>query len=174
VIFTGFQDDGVAGLAEVKRRGGVAVVEDPSTALFPSMPCNAVKHVQAEAPIQQIAGIISNLAVTERNTEIAQEPMERSLTEIRCPECAGPLWEERQGSIVEYRCKVGHAYSLLSLREEHQELVERSLWEAILTLESAAEVASMLGPEGSQDARDKRAQAEVLRTMLTGTLPREE
>ncbi len=46
VILTGLLDDGVAGLAEIKRQGGVAVAEDPATAMFPSMPYNATLKVE--------------------------------------------------------------------------------------------------------------------------------
>ena len=48
VILTGNLDDGVAGLAEIKRRGGVAVVEDPQTAFSPSMPDNALQRVEVD------------------------------------------------------------------------------------------------------------------------------
>jgi chemotaxis response regulator CheB len=34
-------DDGAGGLAEIKRKGGVAVVQNPMTALYPSMPLHA-------------------------------------------------------------------------------------------------------------------------------------
>jgi two-component system chemotaxis response regulator CheB len=172
VILTGLQDDGVAGLAAIKRRGGVAVVQEPSTAVFPSMPQNAIKHVQADyiIPLQQIGGVLSMLAATDRSSREVEESMQKTLMEIKCPECAGPLWEERQGSIVEYRCRVGHAYSPLALKEEQQEVVERSLWASIITLQNAAQLsdqlAGELGPESLEDAAKKRAQATVINEML--------
>jgi two-component system chemotaxis response regulator CheB len=41
VILTGNNADGAAGLAEVRRRGGTAIVQDPETAVRPTMPAAA-------------------------------------------------------------------------------------------------------------------------------------
>jgi two-component system, chemotaxis family, protein-glutamate methylesterase/glutaminase len=82
-------DDGVAGLAEIKRRGGMAIVEDPATAAFPSMPSNAVKYVEVDhvVPLPQIAGLVSALAATERIAIERHEPMERNPSSLTCSEC---------------------------------------------------------------------------------------
>jgi two-component system chemotaxis response regulator CheB len=123
VILTGMQDDGIAGLAEVKRRGGVAIAQHPGTALFPSMPSTAIEKVEVDyvAPLTQIASIIAELAGEERSASEREDPIERILSTLTCPECRGQIWEERQGTIVEFRCQVGHAYSPLSMRKEHAE-----------------------------------------------------
>jgi len=45
VVLTGANADGAAGLAEVHRRGGVALVQDPQTAERPEMPLAALRAV---------------------------------------------------------------------------------------------------------------------------------
>jgi two-component system chemotaxis response regulator CheB len=47
VILTGASDDGAAGLASIRRRGGVTVVQEPSTAERRTMPDAALARTQA-------------------------------------------------------------------------------------------------------------------------------
>ena len=175
VILTGSLDDGVAGLAEIKRQGGIAVAEDPTTALFSSMPYNATLKVEMDfvVPLPEIAEIVSTLAVTERSSTKREELMEKTLSGLTCPECRGPLSKERQGKIVEYRCRVGHVFSPLAMAQEHRDTVERSLWMSVLALEEAAEIAEALvpelGPDALEDARTKRKQSADLKAMLNSS-----
>jgi two-component system chemotaxis response regulator CheB len=48
VLLTGRLNDGTAGLYEVKRRGGMTIVQDPSDATCPGMPASALKHVAVD------------------------------------------------------------------------------------------------------------------------------
>jgi chemotaxis response regulator CheB len=48
VTLTGNLDDGTAGLWEIKRRGGVAIVQDPEEAEFKSMPQSALANVAVD------------------------------------------------------------------------------------------------------------------------------
>ena len=74
------------------------------------------------------------------------------------------------GRIVEYRCRIGHAYSPLAVREAYEEAVEGSLRHAMVTLLEAARLEDHLAPElGSgcvQNAQTRRDQAEVIRRLL--------
>jgi two-component system chemotaxis response regulator CheB len=45
VVLTGANEDGSRGLAQIARRGGVALVQDPKTAEIPIMPVAAMKAV---------------------------------------------------------------------------------------------------------------------------------
>ncbi len=48
VLLSGYLDDGVAGLAAIKRCGGVAVVQDPDDTLYPDMPRNALRALAVD------------------------------------------------------------------------------------------------------------------------------
>ena len=63
VVLTGNLDDGTAGLAVVKRHGGVAVVQDPAEADYPGMPASAVRNVDIAygLPLGEIPGVLVDL-----------------------------------------------------------------------------------------------------------------
>lgn len=48
VVLTGALDDGTEGLQEIKRHGGIAIVEDPEEAVFPDMPASALARVDVD------------------------------------------------------------------------------------------------------------------------------
>lgn len=65
VILTGTGRDGVAGLRRVKERGGMAIVEDPSTAVRGELPGAAAAVVAADAvlPLGEIAPFVHGLVM---------------------------------------------------------------------------------------------------------------
>ncbi len=63
VILSGTRDDGTAGLAMIKSRGGRAIVQDPAEAKYPGMPASAIANVPVDAVVSsdRIAGAIVGL-----------------------------------------------------------------------------------------------------------------
>jgi two-component system chemotaxis response regulator CheB len=63
VVLTGANQDGAAGLARIKRRGGVAIVQDPREAEAPAMPAAALAATQADAvlPLDEIGRFLHGL-----------------------------------------------------------------------------------------------------------------
>jgi two-component system chemotaxis response regulator CheB len=68
IILTGANEDGAAGLAMIKRRGGVAVIQDPSGAARRTMPDAAIAATVADAilPLEEIGRFVYGLCVRER------------------------------------------------------------------------------------------------------------
>jgi two-component system chemotaxis response regulator CheB len=64
IILTGRLNDGTAGLYEVRRAGGVAIVQDPEDADFPEMPASALRYAGTDyrVPLREIAPLASELA----------------------------------------------------------------------------------------------------------------
>jgi len=160
VVLTGALDDGTAGLSAVKRCGGVAIVQDPRDASYPSMPANALKNVAVDhcVPVSEMAALLARLAggavtapappppaaikaedcMTERQQD-DEDVLDKigSRSTITCPECSGTLWELSDDP-VQFRCHVGHAYSPRTLMAQHTRRLEDALWAAIRSFEESA------------------------------------
>lgn len=63
VILTGSNDDGAAGLAAIRARGGLAIVQDPAEAQAPQMPQAALDRAGADhvLPLRGIAALLAAL-----------------------------------------------------------------------------------------------------------------
>jgi two-component system chemotaxis response regulator CheB len=181
VILTGALDDGTAGLLAVKRRGGLAVVQDPQEALYPSMPTSALAHVEVDytLPLTDIGPLLIKLAYEQIEEEIANPgskdmEIETNLEEMdmntfnderagkpsafSCPECGGVLWELEDGNLLRFRCRVGHAFSLESLQAEQSRAVEEALWTALKTLEESMSLSQRMERQAHTHGRDWLAQ----------------
>jgi two-component system, chemotaxis family, protein-glutamate methylesterase/glutaminase len=81
VVLTGSLDDGTAGLLAIKRLGGVAIVQDPVDALYPSMPLHALEHVDVDykLPVSEIGPLITRLAYEPLDREGAYHVPEEKL-----------------------------------------------------------------------------------------------
>ena len=63
VVLTGANADGAAGLAAIKRNGGVGIVQDPRTATRKTMPEAAIAAAEADAilPLEEIGPFLYGL-----------------------------------------------------------------------------------------------------------------
>jgi two-component system chemotaxis response regulator CheB len=177
VILSGELDDGVSGLWDLKRRGGTTIVQDPEEAASPSMPRNAIQHVQVDYIVRsaELAPLLTALAGTAAPSPQTQNPeVVPTLTDLTCPECRGTLWEDRKGTLVEYRCRVGHVFTEQHMVTEHNGAQERALYAAIVALEEGAALARHFAERGGEDrdrllaeAEEKDRNAAILRRVVT-------
>lgn len=161
VVLSGSLDDGTAGLWAIKSCGGTTIVQEPSEALYPDMPANAMMHNRIDhrllvsdiAPLlvqladTPIAGVPSHRAPEAIKDEIDFAKISAGLPEIvrlgnispfTCPSCRGALWEIDEGGHLRYRCHTGHAFSQESLLLEQGSAAEESLYVALRAVEEKA------------------------------------
>ena len=160
VVVSGALDDGTAGLHAVKEAGGIAVVQDPADATCASMPAHAMDRVAIDHCVKSadLADLLVRLVrepapdpdpaspvpleTSEEAAGTPEFPMTGAIVGVEsgltCPECNGILREVREGDVLRFRCRVGHAYTSQTMLEAQGDAIERALWTAVRQLEERA------------------------------------
>lgn len=195
VVLSGALDDGSAGLQMIGEAGGLALVQEPASALYPSMPDSALGHTPSAraVPIEELADAICQAvdeplahgADDDREQLVTSVPVdepERSddnprngvLSAITCPECGGSLWEhDDHEGMLRFKCHVGHAYSVDSLEISQAQALEAALWAALRSLQERAELFRRLARRvGGGERLESKAKvvdehAAVMRELVT-------
>jgi two-component system chemotaxis response regulator CheB len=199
IVLSGNLNDGTSGLQAIKQAGGVAMAQSLETALYPGMPQSAMEHVAVDyvLPPAEMPPILSELAeAADEALEVPAMTPDESAPDIdefglvdrhvqpgtpstmSCPECHGVLWEAKDEELVQFRCRVGHAYSPEALLAHQAENLEAALWTALRALEENSALAKRLAARANsrghnrsaasftEQAMDAEHHASVIRTVL--------
>lgn len=148
VVLSGALDDGSAGALAVKARGGTVIVQDPKEAKMEDMPANVLHQVETDfcLPIAEIPALLGKLTAEGPSIKTPKLSAKqcRAISDsnfnemepsgLTCPECGGAVLEVKDGKNVQFRCHVGHTFSLETFSEAHADALERALWTVLRKL----------------------------------------
>src|SRR5262245_48278068 len=168
VILTGGLHDGTAGLYEIKRHGGVALVQDPSDAEMPSMPQSALDNVKVDhrLPLEKISSCLAEIANGRCQTKVHKEGgssmQEGSYRQdepvaMTCPACGGALKPVAVGKLMQYRCHIGHAFSAEDVAASQIRAVESSLETALRVLNENRTLSEQLAEQAGEKTETANA-----------------
>src|SRR5215203_6327751 len=191
IVLSGALYDGSMGLLAIKTRGGMAIVQDPQEAIVDSMPRRAIERVEAEhvLPVAEMAAALTDLirqpviAQGGASMENAIDPEERleaviaedfveqasdgrieETTIFTCPDCGGVLWqgaEGSEGSVLRFRCHVGHAFAPEVLLSQKSEELETALWSSLRLLKEKATLTLQLANRTRTSGNGNAEQVEL-------------
>lgn len=195
VILTGGLNDGTAGLYEVKRRGGTAVVQDPADAANPSMPRSALDHVAVDhcLPLSRLPGLLASLVGEKGASPPAGQtrpapakPQGKEMTAeykldqpvaVTCPDCGGALRRKELGTLVQFACHIGHVYTAEVMVAAQFAAMEVSLAAAMRSLSERSELCRQMaerpaaghaaGAQWGAAMREARDRAAAVRQLLS-------
>jgi two-component system, chemotaxis family, protein-glutamate methylesterase/glutaminase len=189
IVLSGALYDGSMGLLAIKTRGGMAIVQDPKEAIVDSMPRRAIERVEAEhiLPVAGIAAALTDLirqpviaqggtsmenaidpeerleaVIAEDFVEQASDGRTEETTIFTCPDCGGVLWqgaEGSEGSVLRFRCHVGHAFAPEVLLSQKSEELETALWSSLRLLKEKATLTLQLANRTRTSGNGKATQA---------------
>lgn len=169
VILTGGLSDGAAGLYEIKRRGGVAVVQDPADAINPSMPRSALLHVAVDhcVPLatmpRLLIGLVADLPPKHLSPQTPSEGLETEMdaqftldkpVAVTCPDCGGALRQSQLGTLIQFRCHIGHIYSADAMLAGQFLATERAIESAMRSLNERAELCRQMAKRNGATKAD--------------------
>jgi len=139
VVLSGRLNDGTAGLFEIKRFGGVAIVQTPHEAEAQDMPQSALDNVAVDysLPVAEMPRLLQRLAKETNQERIpftrgvrAMNHQEQKLdqpTAQTCPECGGAMREESLANLTRFRCHIGHVMTAEVLAATQLDLLENNI-----------------------------------------------
>jgi two-component system, chemotaxis family, protein-glutamate methylesterase/glutaminase len=172
IVLSGYLSDGAAGLAAIKQRGGVTLVQDPDEAVADAMPraameattidyCLPAEEIGRRLPsiIRQPGGTIMPVPQEmEIEVEIAMggpsgsdrlRKLGNAVT-LTCPECKGVLTEVRESKPLRYRCQIGHAYTADTLLASHDVRVHNAAKIALRLVEEHVELLTRMASDAEK------------------------
>jgi two-component system chemotaxis response regulator CheB len=174
VVLSGALHDGASGLWSIKRLGGIAIVQEPYEAEYPSMPRSALEYIDADYKIRakEIGPLLRSLIQEEPTREEVvgngiEEDLRRlaietqvaagvnlpektilelgPLTQFTCPECRGSLVRITEGNLLRFRCHTGHGFSADALLEGLTETIGALLWQTTRGFQEASMLLEHIG-----------------------------
>lgn len=180
VLLSGMLNDGASGLADLKRCGGVTVVQNPLDAAESEMPRTALlaSDIDYRAPASDLDDLLRRLVQEEPGpaltppTSVALEvaiaigrPSDSpTIAEIAdpvplsCPGCGGTLSQIRR-SPLRFRCQVGHGYTAEALAHEQEGSVDEALRIALRVIGERAVLVEKMALDAVQAGRTEAAAA---------------
>lgn len=173
VVLTGMLNDGTAGLSDLRRCGGLAVVQNPADAEASEMPQSALDALEVDyrAPLRDIPGTLVELCRLPAGPPREVPPDIRlevdialghgtpqQLAEIAdyagisCPACGGALSQMRQRPL-RFRCQVGHAYTAEALEGVTEGSVDEALRVALRIVEERGTLNRKMADEARRQGR---------------------
>jgi two-component system chemotaxis response regulator CheB len=172
IVLSGYLSDGAAGLAAIKQRGGVTIVQDPVEAMVDAMPRAALAATEIDycLPAAEIGTRLPDIIhqpggtvmPTPRDMEIELDiamggasGSERlrelgDAVTLTCPECKGVLTEMRSARPLRYRCQIGHAFTADSLLASHDVHVQGAAKIALRLVEEHVELLTRMARDAER------------------------
>jgi two-component system chemotaxis response regulator CheB len=187
VVLSGALNDGTSGLWSIKRLGGIAIVQDPEEAEYPSMPRSALEYIEADYKVRarEIAPLLAQLVREQTEQEPAMgngmdDEVSRmakevqiaagvnlpektiielgELTSLTCPECHGTLIRIKEGGWFRFRCHTGHGFTADALLEGLLETAGELIWQTQRGFQEASMLLEHLGEHMQENGQSARGQ----------------
>lgn len=188
VVLSGTRDDGAAGARTVKTAGGLVFVQDPTDALYPSMPASVLRavDVDGQGSAAEVAALVAAaLAASRVPGEVApavapgHDVEDMDASGLTCPDCGGAIWVDGEAGAPSFNCHTGHRYSDQTMVAGQRSATEAALWVAVRHLEERAGLMRRMatsigarGPVGAQRfaaaAAESAQHANVIRELVVG------
>lgn len=184
VLLTGMLDDGASGLWEIKRQGGITIVQDPKEAAYPSMPESAINGFKVDyiLPISRMGPLLETLVAGDVQMNSPRRSFDSLIADGECdqscPECGGVMREHRYEGLYEYHCHIGHRFGLKTMIAEKTELVERMLSAGLAQTEELIGLLKRAQASGDhatikyldEELENRERQVQTLRELLKSSI----